>query len=118
MRRVSSLVGPSHPGDQSKGGGSWFLLKNLLRHTHQQGWRHVHEAAELSCSAPGGQLVPPPQPPLNVSVNAVRGEDKNGNDPHVEQVEAVSITAAFISAGWFKMIRVPELMLILGPDWL
>lgn len=60
----------------------------------------------------------PPPTCLNVSVNAVRGGDKEGNDPHVEQVEAVSITAAFISAGWLKMIRAPELMLILGLGWL
>lgn len=61
-------------------------------------------------------MVPPPR--LNVSVNAVRGGDKNGTDPRVEQVEAVSITAAFVSAGRLKMIRVPELMLILGLGWL
>lgn len=54
---------------------------------------------------------------LNSSVNAVRGEDKKWSDPHMESVELISITLAFISAGWLKMIRVPELKLILR-DWL
>lgn len=35
----------------------------------------------------------------------------------MESVKLLSITLAFISAGWLKMIRVPELKLILG-DWL
>lgn len=35
----------------------------------------------------------------------------------MESVKLISITLAFISAGWLKMIRVPELKLILR-DWL
>lgn len=54
---------------------------------------------------------------LNSSVNAVRGGDKKWSDPHTESVEVISITLAFISTGWLKMIRDPELKLILR-DWL
>lgn len=35
----------------------------------------------------------------------------------MDLVEVILITPAFISAGWLKMIRVPELKLILK-DWL
>lgn len=73
----------------------------------------VDGAAESRCSGPGRAE----SASLNLSVNAVRGGDKKGNDPLAEQVEGVLITLAFVSAGWLKTIRVPELMLILG-DWL
>lgn len=70
----------------------------------------MSEAAGSRCSGPGRA----DSAPLNVSVNALRGGDKKGNDPPAEQVEGALITLALVSAGWLKMIRVPELMLILG----
>lgn len=63
------------------------------------------------CSGPGRAE----SASLNVSVNAVRGGEKKGTPPPLPPpVEGVLITLAFVSAGWLKMIRVPELMLILG----
>lgn len=41
-------------------------------------------------------------------------EIRKETTPPVEQVEGVLITLAFVSAGWLKMIRGSELMLILG----
>lgn len=54
---------------------------------------------------------------LNSAVNAVGRGDKKWSGPHMESVEVISITLAFISAGWLEMIRVPELKLI-PRDWL
>lgn len=66
------------------------------------------------CSGPGRAE----SASLNVSVNAVRGGEKKGNDPptppsSTKQVEGVLITLALRFSRWLKMIRVPELMLIL-----
>lgn len=41
-------------------------------------------------------------------------EIRKETTPPAEQVEGALITLALVSAGWLKMIRVPELMLILG----
>lgn len=60
------------------------------------------------------QVVPPL---LNSSFNAVRAGDKKWSSPCIDAANVILITLAFISAGWLKMIRVPELKLILR-DWL
>lgn len=93
--------------------GSYWL--NTLWYIHQYCWNHASKAADsLAGLFLARQIVPLL---LNSSVNAVRGGDKTWSDPHMEPVEVISITLAFISAGWLKMIGVPELKLILR-DWL
>lgn len=93
--------------------GSFWL--NTLWYIHQYCWNHASKATDsLAVLFLVRQIVPLL---LNSSVNAVGGGDKKWSDPHMESVEVISITLAFISAGWLKMIRVPELKLILR-DWL
>lgn len=93
--------------------GSYWL--NTLWYIHQYCWNHVSKATDsLAVLFLARQIAPLL---LNSSVNAVREGDKKWSDPHMEWVEVISITLAFISAGWLKMIRVPELKLILR-DWL
>lgn len=92
--------------------GSFWL--NTLWYIHQYCWNHTSKAADsLAVLFLARQIVPLL---LNSSVNAFRGGDKKRSDPHMESVEAILITLAFISAGWLKMIRVPELKLI-RRDW-
>lgn len=99
--------------EKRRGIGSYWL--NTLWYIHQYSWNHASKATDsLAVLFLVRQIVPLL---LNSSVNAVRGGDKKWSDPHMEGFEVISITLPFISAGWLKMIRVPELKLILR-DWL
>lgn len=86
----------------------WYIHQYCPNHRKLGLWQFSRSILSVPASAP--HL-------WNSSVNVVRGEDKKWSDPHTEPVEVILITLAFISAGWLKMIRVPELKLILK-DWL
>lgn len=100
-------------------GKDWFLLaehpviySSILLKPCKLGLRQFSRSI---LSVPDS--APHPRHLWNSSVNVVRGEDRKRSDPHMELLEVLLITLAFISAGWLKMIRVPELKLILR-DWL
>lgn len=95
--------------------GSYWL--NTQWYIHQYCWNHASKGSDSLAALFLACQIAPPIPLWNSSVNVVRGEDKKWSDPHMELVEVILITLAFISAGWLKMIRVPELKLILK-DWL
>lgn len=93
--------------------GSWWM--NTLTYIHQYSWNPANKAADSSAALFLARQIATFL--LNLSIYAVKGGDEKWSNPRMEWVEVILITLAFISAGWLKMIKVPELKLILR-DWL